>query len=350
MNKKGEQKHILVLRFSALGDVAMSVPVLIALTRKYPELKLTVVSRGFHRHLFIGIENVEFFEAKLSSDHKGFFGLWRLYKELKQQKIDAVADIHNVLRSKVLKSFFVLGGKKVIQLDKGRSDKRKLTNANGKTIRPLKTMHERYAKVFDKLGFPVELGKGDILSKIPLSEKVFQLTCNEGKKHIGIAPFAAHSGKMYPLSKMKNVIADLAKTNQYKIYLFGGGKDEEVQLKAIQKNNQNVISIPGNLDFGEELELISNLDLMVSMDSANGHLAANYGVSVMTLWGVTHPFAGFFPFQQPKENWLLADREKFPLIPTSVYGNKVPKGYENAMDTISEAEVLNKLMEILTNN
>ena len=85
------------------------------------------------------------------------------------------------------------------------------------------------------------------------------------------------------------------------------------------------------------------------MDSANGHLAANYGVPVITLWGVTHPYAGFYPFQQPETNWLLSDRGKYPLIPTSVYGNKVPKGYENVMNTISETDVLLKIEEVLSN-
>ena len=66
------------------------------------------------------------------------------------------------------------------------------------------------------------------------------------------------------------------------------------------------------------------------MDSGNGHLAAMYGIPVITVWGVTHPYAGFAPFLQPEENSITADREQFPLIPTSVYGNKVWGG--NAYD------------------
>jgi len=86
---------------------------------------------------------------------------------------------------------------------------------------------------------------------------------------------------------------------------------------------------------------------MLSMDSGNAHMAANYGIPVVTLWGVTHPYAGFYPFGQPMENALVADREAYPLIPTSVYGNKVPKGYENAMNTIRPKEILDKLLGVL---
>ena len=83
MAKKNKQQHILVIRFSALGDTAMTVPVLLAVTKKYPELKITVVSRVFHRHLFENIKQVNFYEAKLSTTHQGIIGLRRLYKELK---------------------------------------------------------------------------------------------------------------------------------------------------------------------------------------------------------------------------------------------------------------------------
>ena len=101
------------------------------------------------------------------------------------------------------------------------------------------------------------------------------------------------------------------------------------------------------MSLSEELELISNLDLMVSMDSGNGHMAAMYGVPVITLWGVTHPYAGFAPFNQPESHSLTSDRESFPMIPTSVYGNKVPGGYENVMRTIPPTRVYERILQVL---
>jgi hypothetical protein len=70
-------------------------------------------------------------------------------------------------------------------------------------------------------------------------------------------------------------------------------------------------------------------------------------VPVITLWGVTHPYAGFYPFQQPAENALLADREKYPLIPTSIYGNKAPEEYEKALQTITPDQVVAKIKEVV---
>ena len=87
---------------------------------------------------------------------------------------------------------------------------------------------------------------------------------------------------------------------------------------------------------------------MISMDSANGHLAANYNIPVLTLWGMTHPFCGFMPFDQPQENSITLDRNHFPYIPTSIFGNKIPKGYENAFRTIDPKIVIEKALDILS--
>jgi ADP-heptose:LPS heptosyltransferase len=342
MNKT---KHILVLRLSALGDVAMLVPVLHILTESYPELKITVVSRAFFKPLFKDISNCSFLEADVYGKHKGF-GLFKLSSEAKKLGIDAVADVHNVLRSKMLCSHLWSLGIKTSSINKGRAEKKKATVANPtKKLQPLKTMHQRYADVFDSLGYPIDLGKHTPVSQKKLSEKAQKLIGTHTRKLVGVAPFAAYRSKMYPLSMMREVLEKLNTQKNYQLLLFGG-KNEIKQLEELSIGLQNVIVVAGSLSFEEELALISNLDGMVAMDSGNGHLAAMFGVSVLTLWGVTHPYLGFTPFNQPRENQLVSSREKYPLIPTSVYGNKYPKGYENAMETIPVELIVKKIVEL----
>jgi len=347
VDKKGEHTHILVIRLSAMGDVAMTVPVLRTFTEKYPQMRITVLTKKSFAPIFNGMGNVEVVAAEVKKQHKGLIGLWRLFKELKPLKVDAVADLHNVLRSRVLKKYFTLERVPVVQLDKGRRDKKALTRPKNKVFEQLKTTHQRYADVFAGLGFPIDLTKAKPLERIQLSEKVLGLVQQDTKKWVGIAPFAAHDGKMYPLDSTEEVIKQLNNTNKYKILLFGGGAKEVDVLEKVAGTYENALCMAGKLDLSEELQLISNLDAMLSMDSGNAHLAANYGIPVVTLWGVTHPYAGFYPFGQSMDNALLADRKKYPLIPTSVYGNKVPEGYENVMSTIKPQEVLDKLVEIL---
>ena len=183
------------------------------------------------------------------------------------------------------------------------------------------------------------------MERVQLSEKVLELVQHGTKKWVGIAPFAAHEGKMYPLDLMEQVISQLSSTNR--ILFFGGGDEEQNRLETWEKKFPNTVSIAGKITFSEELDLISNLDAMLAMDSGNAHLASLFGVPTITLWGVTHPYTGFYPFGQDIENALLADREKFSLIPTSVYGNKMPDGYSEAMRTIDPEAILRKITIIL---
>ncbi len=326
-----------------MGDVAMTVPVLRALLAQYPTLKITVLSQKFFTPFFRGLSNVSVCEADLKGKHKGVFGLYRLSRELKKLDIDFVCDLHNVLRTVVLK--FLLFGKKFVQIDKGRKEKKQLIS--GQVFEQLKTTHQRYADVFDQLGFAVDLSNPTFEPKAELPATLKSLIdFSEDKRLIGIAPFAAHQGKRYNLDQMEIVIQELA--NKHRIILFGGGKREAEMLKAMEAKHYNVRSVAGKISLAEELDVISNLDVMLAMDSGNAHIAAMFGVNTMTIWNVTHPYAGFYPFHQPIENALLADRNVYPKIPTSIYGNKYPKGYEYAASkTVTPEMIVAKILEKL---
>lgn len=337
-------QHIAVIRLSAMGDVAMTVPVIRALVQQNQHVKVTVVSRPFFQPFFEGIPNVAFFSVDLNGRHKGTMGLFRLYDDLKKLNINAVADLHNVLRSIVIRNLFVISGKKVAYSDKGRAEKKALTRAKNKIFEPVKSMVERHVETFKTLGFDIDLTQPNFPEKAQLTEAVFKVSGEKGNMHwIGIAPFAQYESKVYPLDLMQEVIVELAKNTSHKIFLFGGGKKETEQLQALSTNLDNVIVVAGKLKLQQELQLISNLDVMLSMDSGNSHIAAMLGVKVVTLWGATHPYVGFKPFNQTLDNCLTADRSTYPLLPTSVYGNKIVPGYEDAMRTIPVDAVVSKI-------
>ena len=331
-----------------MGDVAMTVPVLRALVLQYPEVKITVVSRPFFQPFFTEIPNVNFFGVDLKERHKGFLGLLRLFSDLRKLNIDAVADLHNVLRSKVVRSLFALSGKKVAATDKGRAEKKALTSLTNKVFTPVKPMIERHVDTFKQLGFSIDLSQPKFPEKAILSEEIFSITGNKNQNWIGIAPFAQYESKVYPQDLMQQVIDELAKNTNHKIFLFGGG-DKEIQLlNQLQSQHENVLVLAGKLKFKQELEVISHLGFMLSMDSGNAHIAAMLGVKVITLWGATHPYAGFKPFNQPDDFCLTSDRAQYPLLPTSIYGNKMVEGYEDVMRTILPTQVIEKINSNLT--
>ena len=233
---------------------------------------------------------------------------------------------------------------------KGRSDRKKLIRRKNKIFKPLTPIQYRYCDVFRRLGFPVDLVNHEYPVKPFLdndTEEQKLLSSCQNKKIIGIAPFASFQGKSYPLDLMQNVIAYLQKSHS--IYLFGGGENELKQIKIWDRAYENVFDVSKNFNLGQQLNIMNYIDLMISMDSANGHLAANCGVPVLTIWGMTHPFCGFTPFDQAPENSIVIDRNLYPAIPTSIFGNNVPKGYSSAFRTIEPKEIIEKALKILEN-
>lgn len=326
-----------------MGDVAMTVPVILALVKQHPNVKVTLVSRPFFKPFFDTIPNVSFLSIHTRHRHKGLFGIYRLYKDLKKEHVEAIADLHNVLRSKIVRFLFSLSGKRIAYTDKGRDEKKALTSLDNKDFRPLKSMIERHVETFKKLGYTIDLSTPFFLKPLDLSESVKEILGDKNCKWIGIAPFAHYKSKTYPSDLMQQVITELSKEKPIKIALFGGGKHEKELLDKMAEGLENVYNFTKIISFEEELQLISNLDLMVSMDSGNAHIAAMYGVKTITLWGATHPYAGFMPYNQPMENCLVSDRTQYPLLPTSVYGDKKVEGYEDAMRTISVNDIIQKI-------
>lgn len=314
--------RILVFRFSAMGDVAMTVPVLASVLSRYPDMEVVFVSRPVFRPLFAQMpENFTFVEADLKMAHKGIAGLYRLFRELKKMKYDGVADLHNVLRTRFLRILFRLSGVKVRYIDKGRKEKRQLVRENNKIFRPLKSMINRYAEVFERLGLPVEVDFTSIYGEQPADITHLLPVTGErtGCRWVGIAPFAKHKGKTYPLMAMEQVVAALSGEESIKIFLFGGGPGEAQLCKTWEERYPQVVALPGKVKMSEELQLISNLDVMVSMDSANMHLASLVNTPVVSIWGATHPYCGFMGWRQSYDD--IVDM-KMECRPCSVFGNK----------------------------
>ena len=204
--------------------------------------------------------------------------------------------------------------------------------------------------MFEKLGYPIDLNKITFPEKQSLTPDVVAFTGNRTENWIGIAPFAKHRAKIYPKDLMQEVINQLAQKPGAMIFLFGAGRSEVHKLENFAEGYDNVIVTAGKMSLKQELQLISNLDVMLSMDSGNAHIAAMYGVNVVTLWGATHPYAGFAPFNQPEKNQLVSDRKQYPKLPTSIYGNKKVEGYEDAMRTINPKDVVNIVDSYLNYN
>ena len=340
--------HIIVIRLSAMGDVAMTVPAIRSLSAAYPDLKITMVSRAFFKPFFDNIPNVTFFVFDGKKKHGGIFGDLKLFWELRALKPTYYVDFHNVLRTKFIGFLFRFTAVRTTIIDKKRSEKKAITAKVKVNFSPIETVFEKQVNALSNIGFKVNLSRSVFPEKLALSNKITDtIAIDFAKKLIGIAPFAQYQTKVYPLDLMQIVVDDMANHVDRNVLLCGGGKDEILLLEKLANKHKNVFVIAGKISFQEELNIISHLDVMLSMDSGNAHIAAMLGVKVVTLWGATHPFTGFTPFNQSMENCLTSDRLLYPEIPTSVYGDKIVNGYENAMRTILPSSVITKLNSIL---
>jgi len=301
-------KTILVLRFSAMGDVAIAARVMREVAAQHPEIHFVFATRAFFAPFFDNIPNLEVFPVDFKGRHKGLSGLLRLYKDLNRSyKIDAIADLHDVLRSKLLTLCFHLSFNKIeiATINKGRKEKKALCDINNLNKNSLVPTWQRYTEVFQQLKIETVVKPATIPF---LPEKV---------KKIGISPFAQHKGKVYPPELMEKVLELF--NDKYEIYLLGGGKKEQDLCEKWQTKYTNVHSLVGKKNLVEELEFIAGLDAMLSMDSSGMHLASLCNVPCISIWGATHPYSGFVGFGQENNPQIQLE---LPCRPCSVYGNK----------------------------
>ncbi len=321
---------ILVIRLSAMGDVAMSVPVLKALSEQHSDDDFYLITNKLFNPFFFDIRNLTLINPDLKRKHKGVKGLFRLYKKIKKEiNPDIVVDIHDVLRTKIIRFFFRLNGTKSVKINKGRKEKRQLTRKKNKILKPLKHTVTRYKEAFLKAGVSIELHPNSVSEFRIKSSELIKLLQGKEKK-IGIAPFAKHPQKQYPIKKTEFLIQKLTEEN-YKIFLFGGGKKEKYIAENIADKNPGVTSLVGRFSLEEEIAFIDQLDVMITPDSGNMHIAALTSVKIISIWGATHPFAGFTPYV-PNEQFHIIQNNNLSCRPCSVFGNK--SCYKNTIECL----------------
>ena len=334
---------ILIIRLSAIGDVAMTIPVVYSVAAANPQDSFTVLTQTFLMPLFINRPpNVNVMGVNTKTTEKSFFGLLRYALMLRMYKFDMVLDLHNVIRSRIVDFIFRLYFKKVFIIDKCRRERKGLVALPPKELHPLRPVVKRYADVFRLAGFRFE----DTFVSLYEGNKTVNVFAEEKKgAWLGIAPFAKHKEKIYPVQKMEKVVEALSVQDGVTIFLFGGRGEEEKILNGWEEKFENTTSVVGRYSLDMELSLMSNLDVMLSMDSANMHLASLAGAKVISVWGATHPYAGFYGYNQREDLTVQVD---LPCRPCSVYGNKpCHRGDRACMNNISPEQIVSKINSYL---
>ena len=337
--------NVLVMRLSALGDVAMTIPVLYPVCRANPDTRFIMLTKKWPASMFhdrpdnltvVGIE---------TDDYKGFFGLMKLARQLRREySIDAVADLHNVLRSRVITMLMRLHGIPAERLDKERGRRKALIRH--KSDEPVTPTIERYRGVFERLGFEAPDDFTRLYDGKPLPTSPTVLAKEPGQRWVAIAPFSAHDGKVYPLDLMEQVVEMLSQQPNCWIFLMGGGKSEKIALRPVARKHKNVISMAEvKHGFLDEYALLGKCDVMLTMDSANMHLASLLGLKTVTIWGATAPQCGFQGYGQTDDDDVQLDLD---CRPCSIYGERECKfGDYRCLKNIKPEQVFEQVMATL---
>ena len=343
-NKEKKLRNVLVMRLSALGDVAMTIPVLYPVCRANPGTRFIMLTKKWPASMFQDRpDNLMVVGCDFKADYKGVMGLLKLASQLrKQYAIDAVADLHNVVRTRILGLFLRLHGIPVVHLDKQRARRRALVSHRSDI--PVTPTIDRYWAVFTELGLdaPADFTRLYDGAEVPASPMVPDK--EPGQRWIAVSPFSAHEGKVYPLQLMEQVVKQLSARDNYRIFLMGGGKDEKIALRKMARGNSHVISMAEvKHGFPDEYALLARCDLMLTMDSANMHLASLMGLKAITIWGATAPQCGFQGYGQTSADDIQLD---MPCRPCSIYGERDCKFDDyRCLSNISPEQVVRRVVE-----
>ena len=336
-------RNVLVIRLSALGDVAMTIPALYPVCKANPGTRFVMLTKKWPASMFHDRPgNLMVIGIDVKTEYKGVAGLMRLAKQLRHDyDIDAVADLHNVLRSRVIGLCMKLHGIPVVRLDKQRARRKALITH--KTAEPVTPTIDRYRNVFSQLGLLAPANFTRLYDGKPLPASPIVPDKKPGQRWIAVSPFSAHEGKVYPLELMRQVVASLSEHENYQVFLMGGGKEEKIALRKMVGKNKRVISMAEiKHGFIDEFALLGKCDLMLTMDSANMHLASLMGVKALTIWGATAPSCGFLGYGQDAADDLQLDMD---CRPCSIYGERSCRyGDYRCLKNIPAEEVVKRVI------
>lgn len=328
----------LIIRLATLGNVAMTVPVIASISRRYPDDRFIIASKKELSAMFASMPNVEFREVDNHLNWKGIWELWRVWRK----EIDAVIDLQSVLRTRVLGTLMRLSGKRVTRVRYGRIRKHLITVWGIKRF-SLPSEFERYERAFQRAGLQTDRE----FTALPVNKEAARTVQKRfGKKEgtwIGLAPFAKSRSNMLPYRVTKEIIEQLSLDEQTQIFLFGAGKIECEMLRQWASVFPRTISVAGQLTLAEELELMRQLNVMICMDSANQHLSSLVGLRAISVWCATHPMIGFMGWKQQSKD--IVQRHDLRCRPCSCHGTNHCRYGNYACREIEAETIIKRIYE-----
>ncbi|MCX7983434.1 MAG: lipopolysaccharide heptosyltransferase II [Bacteroidetes bacterium] len=338
-------KNILILRLSSLGDILLSTPLIKNLRKKFPNARIDYVVRKefadvlrYNPH----ISNLYIFDAA-----NGFQGLLELKRNFKKVGYDLILDIHNNIRSKILR----FGMKGIVK----RVNKRVVTrwvliNLKLNIYRSIVPVPIRYLNTVRE--FQVEIDNEGLEIYIPKDarETVRAVLSDLGSGIvIGICPTAKHNTKRWLEERFAEVAFRLHEIYGAKILLFGAANERnecaEIEEKILRRSGRIVYNCAGLFTIVETAAAMDLCNLIISNDSGLMHVASALKKKVVAIFGPTVREFGFFPYNTTS---IVLEHVSLKCRPCSHVGlDKCPKKHFRCMREITVEQVLDASRALL---
>lgn len=315
---------ILIIRFSSIGDIVLTSPVIRCLKMQLPDIELHYLTKKAYECVLAGnphIDKIHYLKKSLSES----------ITELKKEKFDHIIDLHHNLRTFWIKAKLGISSS---SFDKLNRQKWLLVNFKFKTLPPIHIV-DRYLQTVEFLGVKNDSqGLDYFLLK---HYEVQNLLPQSHQKYISVVIGAQHATKRLPTEKLIQLCSKI----QSPLVLLGGPEDkargEEIAIKA----GAHVINGCGQFKLDESAFLISMSEKVISHDTGLMHIAAAFNKPIISVWGNTVPEFGMYPYKTDESH--IIEVKGLNCRPCSKIGfNSCPKGHFNCMNLIDQNNIINK--------
>jgi ADP-heptose:LPS heptosyltransferase len=313
---KNKKLKILIIRFSSIGDIVLTSPVIRCLKEQLKDIELHYLTKKAYETVLAGnphIDKIHYFEKSLSN----------CIAELKKEKFNYVIDLHHNLRTFWIKTQL---GVRSSSFDKLNRQKWLLVNFKMNTLPPIHIV-DRYLQTVEFLGVKND-SKG--LDYFLLKHyEIDELLPQSHLKYISVVIGAQHATKRLPVEKLTELCSKI----EGPVVLLGGPEDKERGEEIANKAGIHVFNGCGRFKLEESAFLISRSEKVISHDTGLMHIAAAFNKPIISVWGNTVPEFGMYPYKTDYSH--IIEVKGLNCRPCSKIGfNSCPKGHFKCMNLI----------------
>ena len=330
---------VLVVRFSAIGDILLTTPLLRAIRTRHPGARISVLTKQSYVPLLSHNPHVSEVLAVAPED-----GLPAIAERIRAVRYSHLLDLHGSLRSRALRRLAPGDWK---SYDKRGLERGLLILTKWDRYRADVPVAERYFEAAKELEVEPDGGPPDFFiseeADCRAGERLVALDLGGERPIVAIAPGAAHATKRWPIEHWVELIGRITLTGA-DVAILGGPDDTHATGIIVDAAGPNVASLAGQLGLQETGAVIRRSEVLISGDTGVMHMATGVGTPVVALFGPTARQFGFFPYRSPSRVVELA----LPCRPCSAHGSRrCPLGHHHCLRQITPDLVYPALAEAL---